>query len=248
MGDVAVQSTVGAAAPRTQMRARSDSAWPIGRPRFDWSVQTPRSRLCSVRCLSSCASTWLSVLGLAGPSVVTAGVVRWLVLQSAILQGPDDLQVVVLTQPAAADDWQWLRWLPHAASDEGRRVLLGCDDDSCTDRISELLRRTPTDAERRVLLVVDQAHQLRELPGLGELLRRAGDLGVRVVCVAQEERQLPQDCAAVAGFDRGSVTRLTAARPRGTLHRGRPRRPGRSGLGRRRGPRARAVRRACGGW
>ena len=57
------------------------------------------------------------VLGVVGAAGAGAAVARALVLQAAVLHGPADLRIAVDAQLAAAPEWHWVLWLPHAAAD-----------------------------------------------------------------------------------------------------------------------------------
>lgn len=55
----------------------------------------------------------VGVLGLTGPQSATSGLARWLMLQAATLQSPDDLVVVAAVGEETAAEWSWLKWLSH---------------------------------------------------------------------------------------------------------------------------------------
>ena len=162
----------------------------------------------------------VGVLGLAGARGPTLGLTRWLVGQAATLMTPGDLTVVLLTQPTTLDQWQWLRWLPHArsaATDPTCRVLVGADDQSQAARVADLVqlvasrqsgRRSGVPYDR-VLVVLDGARDLRQIPGLAGVLSDGPAVGVLAVCRDDQERLLPQECSSVAVFDAGSASRLT---------------------------------------
>ncbi|MCT9928755.1 FtsK/SpoIIIE domain-containing protein [Planotetraspora sp. A-T 1434] len=90
----------------------------------------------------------LGVAGLTGPRDVALGSARWLVGQAATLHSPRDLAIVVLSANAdSADQWGWVRWLPHCASDAASRggsltadcvALVGADPEAAARRVSEL--------------------------------------------------------------------------------------------------------------
>jgi S-DNA-T family DNA segregation ATPase FtsK/SpoIIIE len=83
----------------------------------------------------------LGVVGLAGPGDASRGLARWLVAQAAALHSPRDLQIVVLAaDPAAGQQWNWVRWLPHSAPQKGEEclALVGTDPDSAARRVAEL--------------------------------------------------------------------------------------------------------------
>ncbi|MDX6254923.1 MAG: segregation ATPase FtsK/SpoIIIE, family [Frankiales bacterium] len=162
----------------------------------------------------------IGVLGLAGDGRSGLALARWLVGQAATLLAPGDLSIVVLTTPGSADEWRWLRWLPHArgSGPASCRVLVGTDEESCARRVAELAglvdrrtagRRTGRVPYAQVLLVVDGARDLRQIPGLAAVLAAGPAVGVLAVCRDLEERLLPQECSTVAVFAPGSASRLT---------------------------------------
>ncbi|WP_018653547.1 FtsK/SpoIIIE domain-containing protein [Actinomadura flavalba] len=172
------------------------------------AVRVPVSRLVPV----ALPLRELGVLGVTGPREASQGLARWLVAQSAALHSPRDLQIVVLSSVPGADEaWNWVRWLPHAVPRAGEEctVLVGADPESVAHRVTELAihlterRRAPqgTPPPFDVLLVLDGARALRRVPGMPMLLARGPEFGIHAICVDDEERLLPEECAAVAAWD-----------------------------------------------
>ena len=161
------------------------------------------------------------VLGLSGPRAESLAAARWVLTQAATWHSPRDLAVVVLAEPAAAGDWDWAAWLPHARPDDGEdcRALLGLGLPQAAARVRELtalveLRsqqaRHPAPrgrADRAVLVVVDGARALRAVPGLARLLVEGPAAGVFAVCLEGDPQLLPEECAA-----RAVVTRVADLR------------------------------------
>ena len=152
------------------------------------------------------------VIGIAGRGDWARRSCRWLVGQLAVLQSPRDLQVYVLSAPDAGDDWNWVNWLPHARPGLGQDTLAltATDAESLGRRVAELgqlvterTAATTATAARTtsfspdVLVVLDGARRLRAMPGIVALLRDGAAVGVHVVCLDDEERQLPEECRAV---------------------------------------------------
>ncbi|MFZ2016766.1 MAG: type VII secretion protein EccCa [Nocardioides sp.] len=86
-----------------------------------------------------------------GPTARARSLARAMVCSAAVRHAPEHLAVAVLTSPEDVDDWDWVKWLPHARSSRvsdavGARRLVA------TDAV-ELARLLPTD--RHLLLVVD---------------------------------------------------------------------------------------------
>ena len=58
------------------------------------------------------------VTGLVGDRRRVLGVARSLLIQAAILHGPADLEITVVTD--APDVWDWTKWLPHTRPRPGK--------------------------------------------------------------------------------------------------------------------------------
>ncbi|MGI8685746.1 MAG: FtsK/SpoIIIE domain-containing protein [Acidimicrobiales bacterium] len=54
-------------------------------------------------------------VGVVGPRPAVVALLRSLACQAAVHHGPADVAVAVLADEAAAPDWDWAKWLPHAA-------------------------------------------------------------------------------------------------------------------------------------
>ena len=141
----------------------------------------------------------IGVLGVAG----SPALLRALVLQAAVLHGPGDLQLVVLSTGRP----DWLRELPHLIPTAGQdcTALLGLTRAQAAARIAELSGRSERDG--RVLLVVDGARELRTVPGLAALLADGPARQVLAVCADIALHRLPPECRATVEVD-GDVLRL----------------------------------------
>ncbi|MEW9526995.1 FtsK/SpoIIIE domain-containing protein [Microbispora sp. NPDC049125] len=165
----------------------------------------------------------LGVVGVTGSRPASRALARWLVAQAAALHSPRDLAIVVLSaDPEAASSWSWVRWLPHCAPHDGEDcvALVGADPESAGRRVTELVNKIN---ERRagrqdaafgdspqgyasslpynVLVVLDGARMLRGLPGMPQVLQLGPTAGVYAICVDDDQRLLPEECAAVAVCD-----------------------------------------------
>lgn len=162
------------------------------------------------------------VLGVAGPRQAALPAGRALLAQAAVLHAPVDLGIVIVTGRDDADDWEWATWLPHTASassafDCARMVatdgaqaearlaeLRRLIDERSHERRSSLADGPP--AGRAVLVVLDGARRLRDLPGLAEVLASGPAVGVYALCLDTDENALPDECGAT----------VVAAPPAGT--------------------------------
>ncbi|GLY98645.1 FtsK/SpoIIIE domain-containing protein [Actinoplanes sp. NBRC 103695] len=155
------------------------------------------------------------VIGFAGPGDSARALGGWAVLQAAVLHSPIDVQITVLTDAAGRAGWDWLRWLPHARSNNpsGPAVLIGMDADSVSRRVATLLEmidqrsavRKETGSagfrEPDMVVVLDGSRRLRSLPGVVQLLRDGPAVGVYAICLDTDDRLLPAECQAVAALE-----------------------------------------------
>src|SRR4029079_17710297 len=64
-------------------------------------------------------------LAVVGPYAEVAAMARWLVVQVAALHSSAEVAVAAALAPEGADDWEWLKWLPHASG--GAHLAVGAD-------------------------------------------------------------------------------------------------------------------------
>jgi S-DNA-T family DNA segregation ATPase FtsK/SpoIIIE len=163
----------------------------------------------------------VGVLGVSAPAARAASLARAIVGQLAVLHSPRDLGVVLLTEPARVESWDWLRWLPHVRPASGLtcQALVGLDADSVAARVGELaaLVEARRDAaknggdvgRRAIVVVVDGARTLRRTAALAQVLAQGRDVGVYAVCLDEDESRLPEECGAVAVVTGEVATRFS---------------------------------------
>jgi S-DNA-T family DNA segregation ATPase FtsK/SpoIIIE len=171
---------------------------------------TPAGTLSSV---PLCVDLRAGPMGVAGPYVVTSALCRWLVGQLAALHSPVDVEIGFLLSADIAVQWTWARWLPHVrgrvATSEEECARLVAELTSAADRRGAALGRDAQDWRGPwLVLVVDRASRLAEVPGLSELLARGASGGVSSICIDSDVAALPGACTAVARVDGATGTRL----------------------------------------
>ncbi|WP_244875765.1 FtsK/SpoIIIE domain-containing protein [Winogradskya consettensis] len=167
------------------------------------------------------------VVGVAGRDDWPRRLVRWMAGQLAVVQSPRDVQLYVLTDPAAGPLWEWAAWLPHTRPALGQQALnlVGTDAETTAHRIAELIeligarQRDRANAGPRavftepdVVVVLDGARRLRALPGVVSILLAGPAVGVYFICVDIDERTLPEECTTVVAG--GDGLRTTVRRQR----------------------------------
>ncbi|MEM9892575.1 MAG: FtsK/SpoIIIE domain-containing protein [Actinomycetota bacterium] len=162
----------------------------------------------------------LTALGVAGEARATCALARAVLLEAAVLHGPADVQVSVISE--RPEEWAWIKWLPHAADDQGT-IRVATDHESAVALIDELTpveqpgRRSPfadddAGASPVSLLILDgdgaiDTHTIR----VADAVFANRDL--RVVVIGSDPEQLPSYCAAIAVADGGG--RVTVTDPSG---------------------------------
>ncbi len=163
------------------------------------------------------------VLGIAGPADTVRGLARWLTVQAAVLHSPQALRIVVLAESDNAEDWDWVRWLPHLRPDKAPAAVLIANDEATTAaRIGELVSQvqgrhrratassTPDPVDSEIVVIADGSRRLRDVPGFVQVLTEGPAVGVYAVCLDRDERLLPQECSAVVA---AAGETLTVRRP-----------------------------------
>ncbi len=157
----------------------------------------------------------VGVLGIAGPAGQRRALARWLVAQAAALHSPQDLQVVIVTDAVAQQEWDWTRVLPHLrpGADQDCRATLGLGPSQARRRIVELHAALDgsdgsdgSDHRPRVLLVIDGARALRRVPALASVLRDGPAGGITVVALDDDVASLPAECGGTAVLDGAFLT------------------------------------------
>ena len=152
----------------------------------------------------------LGTLGLAGPRERVVGLGRWLAFQAAALHSPAELEIAVAAESDSAADWSWLKWLPHVRDDADERIGIGRVG---ARAVVEALVRLQEEREGQsrlhvgstarwptVLLLLDAA-AAPERTLVTPLLERGRDVGIVVVWLGGDRRELPGECRAIAELD-----------------------------------------------
>jgi len=164
------------------------------------------------------------VVGVAGETGPVQALARWLAAQAAVLHTPRDLRIVVLTDKASRQSWEWACWLPHTrdglpGSRGGAVTLIGNDPETVANRVAELVSTLRTRqraaestmstallSEPDVLVVMDGARRLRDVPGVVSILKEGPGVRIFPLCLDHEERLLPEECTAVVRYENHRLT------------------------------------------
>lgn len=182
------------------------------------------------------------VLGLTGAAERIRPLASWLAAQIAVGHPPSEVRLVLLTTPDAEFAWDWTRWLPHLRPATGSPwAMVGNSTETLVQRVEELYtlvtRRQrdrqvqpaqsaqsaqqayesgeghdPAD-EPDVVVFIDGARLVREVPGLAHVLAEGPAVHVYAVCLEHEGGPLPPEASAVLADGRVGMTLRRRERP-----------------------------------
>lgn len=136
------------------------------------------------------------VVGIVGERGQALSLARALLCQAAVLHGPADLTVAVLTEAEGREDWDWVKWLPHArdaGGAAGRQLAVGTT--AGTTLAGDLADRDDDDP-RQVLAVLDSPALIEGRGAAGRALLRAGEK-VSGIVISRTSERLPAACTTV---------------------------------------------------
>jgi len=136
------------------------------------------------------------VVGIVGERGQALSLARALLCQAAVLHGPADLTVAVLTEPEGREDWDWVKWLPHtrdAGGAAGRQLAVGT---TAGATLAGELAERDADDPRQVLAVLDSPALIEGRGAAGRALLRAGEK-VSGIVIARSSERLPAACTTV---------------------------------------------------
>jgi hypothetical protein len=140
-------------------------------------------------------------VGVTAAEPFAAAVARAMVITAAVLHGPADLGIVVLTDSVHADSWDWVKWLPHCRAGGRVQIWSAADDIDAwvqAQLASERPRATGHGQSVRLTMVVTDAF---ELWGAKDAVLRPvladPSLSIRVLAVAPDAAHLPPICTAM---------------------------------------------------
>lgn len=134
------------------------------------------------------------------------GVIRGFLIQSALFCGPDELEYVLVVDPARREAWNWGKWLPHFRR-EGHLFFIESADEWHQLMAPELSRRRSERAERtegteegalgsHIVVVVDgldTGSDAYRAMGLDRVLSECQELGITVWYLAGKNSASPTD-------------------------------------------------------
>lgn len=136
-------------------------------------------------------------IGIAARDDVACAVARAAIISMAVLHGPADLPIVVLTDEARAASWEWVKWLPHAR--QHGAVQIHWQEGAVAAWVHEHCNAPPVKgAEHQVTLVVTD-HPMLWTTRSSALRPLMSDpsLPARLLALAPDSALLPPVCTTV---------------------------------------------------
>lgn len=146
-------------------------------------------------------------VGVAGTRSLAAAMARSIVSQAAVLHSPENLTLAVIASAKTADDWAWMKWLPHVegnkspleaphltASEGPANQLLSELEELVADRAKSASNEKNKGPTLPVVLVVVESDTPVEFGRLVSLAEQGWAHGVHVLWVAPDVTQLPSAC------------------------------------------------------
>ncbi|MEO7371163.1 MAG: FtsK/SpoIIIE domain-containing protein, partial [Ilumatobacteraceae bacterium] len=156
-------------------------------------------------------------VGFAGTPPQARAAARALVMQACVAHSPADLGVVVLSTPAGAARWEWIKWLPHARASQGVQLL--SDDEAITDWVNAQRTLTtvvasiqslgrPITPSRLTLAVVDDPALWRGRAAMLRGLFAEAQLPVRFVAITDRADDVPAVCTTVVRIEANGASEV----------------------------------------
>nr|WP_220186049.1 type VII secretion protein EssC [Paenactinomyces guangxiensis] len=146
------------------------------------------------------------VVGVVGDRASILTSMRNLVIQLVTHHSPDEVKIVSFYSQEEAEQWDWIRWLPHVWDDQRKMRFLATHPGEARELIDylyEILKRRynkPQEAKSGpdlpywVIIVSDPSLIESEL---NLLLKESAKVGVRTLFLADSREALPMQCHAV---------------------------------------------------
>lgn len=152
------------------------------------------------------------IVGVCGLRKDVLTTMRTLAVQIAVHHSPNDVKLVVIYPSHEAEEWEWVRWLPHVWDDAREHRFVACDKQQAHQLLAlmqELLKQRETIAQRDhttrlqalrpfYVFLLPDPRLVEGEPILGTLRKQARELQAYSVFCADNKATLPPECRAWA--------------------------------------------------
>ncbi|MEM7340498.1 MAG: FtsK/SpoIIIE domain-containing protein [Actinomycetota bacterium] len=159
-------------------------------------------------------------IGITGPRQFTEPLAYSLVTQLAALHSPAELLLAAMVPAPSRPAWEWMKWLPHCATDDS--VIgghpLAADEGACRSLLARLLKLVDSRAAARtgfgddsavvgpaVVVVVAEGLPVEQRE-LTRLLEQGPSVGVYTMWLSAASRRVPRGVGNVVRIEPGGET------------------------------------------
>lgn len=172
------------------------------------------------------------ILGIVGEEQFTTSYTRGLIIQLAAQYSYENLKFVVLCDQEQREDWLFASHLPHIFSNDKQIRFFACGLEEA-DSLGMALERV-FDSRRGVnqfeakeakpyFIVICTSEQLAARAAFVQnIVSEPSNLGVSLISLSHEMRELPKECKTVVGVIRDKAYLLDRDDPTGTRHHFKP--------------------------
>ncbi|MEC0240407.1 type VII secretion protein EssC [Paenibacillus dokdonensis] len=154
------------------------------------------------------------VIGLVGDRETVMNSLRVIIAQMAVRHSPDEVKLAAFYEEKDAEDWDWMRWLPHTW-DENRSQRYMSDRRSSTHQLADelfqrLMRRKTSRNEKKKktvelpvqLVLLSSSQLIEEEPLLPLLLEEPGEVDTCTIILSDRKETLPMQCHLIVDVSR----------------------------------------------
>ncbi|MGN7356133.1 type VII secretion protein EssC [Paenibacillus sp. SAF-054] len=146
------------------------------------------------------------VIGIVGDREAVMNSLRVMIAQMAVRHSPDEVKLAAFYEEKDAEDWDWMRWLPHTW-DEQRSQRYMSDRRSSAHQLADelfqrLMRRKTSRNEQKKktaelpiqLVLLSSSQLIEEEPLLPLLLEEPGNVDACTIILSDRKETLPMQC------------------------------------------------------
>lgn len=151
------------------------------------------------------------VAGVAGPRSSVINISRAIMMQLAANHSPDEVKIVAIYPQEEEEEWEWLRWLPHAWDDSYQRRFVAHEKDKVHRllmNMNEILNNRKNQQSNAqsgqnvrfattFIFLLAAPELVRNEPLIQRLQSEGPTLGAYPIFLNDRVRSLPQNCQAL---------------------------------------------------
>ncbi|BFH63742.1 type VII secretion protein EssC [Paenibacillus azoreducens] len=146
------------------------------------------------------------VIGIVGDKEAVMNSLRVMIAQLAVRHSPDEVKLAAFYEEKDAEDWDWMRWLPHTWDEHRSQRYMSDRRSSAHQLADELLqrlsrRKTARHEQRKKtvelpvqVVLLSSGQLIEEEPLLPLLLEDAAEIDACTIILSERKETLPMQC------------------------------------------------------